>query len=125
MEKIFSALANPDRLWIVMYLAAQGPTRQKDLGIALAKAQQRPEIKSGPLSILVSPLLAAGLLRKDGRRGALRLSNPEQVRRLITLASAISVATANESSQAANAQHAQFMRTITQVQVEQGEAPGS
>jgi hypothetical protein len=123
MESVFSALANPDRLWIVMYLAAEGPTQAKDVAIALAKARHRAEIKSGPMSILVAPLLRAGVLRKDGLRDDLRLSNPEQVRRLITLASAISVATANESSQAANAQHAQLMRTITQVEVEQGEAP--
>ena len=75
------------------------------------------------MSNLVAPLLSAGLLLREGRRGPLRLSNPEQIRRLITLASALSVAGATETSRAANAQHAQLMRAITQMQAEKGESP--
>ncbi len=119
MEKLFSALAHADRLWVVIYLAAEGPQRQKDLIAALhgTDPTRRP-IGSGAMSNLVRPLVDAGVLRRDGRNGELRLANPEQVGRLLTLASSLSVARTGESSRKADEQHAHLMRAVTRVRAE-------
>jgi len=124
MEKLFKALSNPDALWVVMYLAARGPQRQTDLIGELHDARpERPVRNSGSMSNLVAPLMRAGIVHKDENED-LRLANPEQVRRLLTLASAISVATAAESSREADEQHARLMRAITQAGTERSsEAP--
>jgi hypothetical protein len=125
MEKVFSALSNADRLWVVMYLAAEGPQRQKDLIAALHDADPTRRARNGgSMSNLVTPLVDAGILRRDGPKGELRLANPEQVRRLLALTSAISTATAAESSQRADEQHARLMRTITQATAERESPTG-
>lgn len=126
MEKLFKALSNRDALWVVLYLAADGPQRQTDLIAALHDARPgRPARSSGSMSNLVGPLMRAGIVHKDENE-ELRLANPEQVRRLLTLASAISVATAAESNREADEKHASLMRDITQTSTERGgEAPVS
>lgn len=119
MEKLFSALAHADRLWVVIYLAAEGPKRQKALIAALHDTDPtRRPIGSGAMSNLVHPLVEAGLLQRDGRNGELRLANPEQVGRLLTLASSLSVARTGESSRKADELHARLMRAITQSRAE-------
>jgi hypothetical protein len=115
MEKLFKALSNRDALWIVVYLAAKGPQRQKDLIAELhADRPGQPARNSGSMSNLVAPLIRAGIVEREDQCSELRLASPEQTRRLLTLASAISVATAAESSREADAQHASLMRAITQ-----------
>jgi hypothetical protein len=114
MEKLFKALSNRDALWIVLYLVAEGPHRQGDLIGALHDARPgRPARNSGSMSNLVAPLLRAGIVHKDEQTEELRLANPEQVLRLLTLASALSVATTAQSSHEADEQHARLMRAIT------------
>jgi hypothetical protein len=115
MEKVFKALSNRDALWIVLYLVAEGPHRQGDLIGALHDARPgRSARNSGSMSNLVAPLLRAGIVQKDEHTEELRLANPEQIRRLLTLASALSAATAAESNREADEQHARLMRAITQ-----------
>jgi hypothetical protein len=114
MEKLFKALSNRDALWVVLYLAAEGPRRQTDLIDALHDARPgRPARNSGSMSNLVAPLLRAGIVHKNEETEELRLASPEQIRRLLALASALSVATADESSRKADRQHARLMRAIT------------
>ena len=119
MEKLFKALSNRDALWVVLYLAAEGPHRQAELIDALHCAHRgRPARNSGSMSNLVAPLLRAGIVEKDERGEQLRLANPEQVRRLLTPASAISATTAAEASREANELHARLMRAITRTSAE-------
>jgi len=114
MERLFSALANKDRLWIVQRLAAEGPTRQKDLLAALRQLQPaRAGLNSGMVSKWIKELEDAGLVRRDGQQDAVRLTSDEQVGRLLALASALTVATTTDAQRAAEAQHAEVMRAIT------------
>ena len=114
MEKLFKSLSNRDALWVVMYLIAEGPRRQADLIDALHDARpSRPARNSGSMSNLVAPLLHAGIVDRDEQTEELRVANQEQIRRLLTLASAVAVATADESSREADEQHARLMEAIT------------
>jgi hypothetical protein len=123
MEQLFKALSNRDALWVVMYLAAEGPRRQTDLIDALRDSRPgRPARNSGSMSNLVAPLLRAGVLEKDKQSDELKLASRDQVRRLLTLASAIAVARTSESSREADEQHAELMRAITQASPTRDEA---
>jgi hypothetical protein len=122
MEKLFKALSNRDALWVVLYLAAEGARRQTDLIDALHDARPgRPARNSGSMSNLVAPLLRAGIVRKNEETEELRLANPEQIRQLLAVASALSVATADESSRQADQQHAHLMRAITRPSIDAGD----
>lgn len=113
MEKLFSALAHPDRLWIVGYLVAEGPTLQKDVQRALQEANpEQSEINSGAMSILVTKLVDAGLVRRTGRRTPILVPNPGRVSHLLALASAIASEATADLSQKAQIQHAELMRRI-------------
>jgi DNA-binding HxlR family transcriptional regulator len=116
MERLFSALANKDRLWIVLRLAAEGPTRQKDLLAALKQHQpERKGLNSGVMSKWIKELKDAGLVRRDRQQDAVHLANNEQVGRLLALASALTTAATTEAQRAAEAQHDEVMRAITTV----------
>ena len=117
MERLFKALTR-DRLWIVQRLAANGPTRQKDLAIALGEAgRKRPN--RGVMSAWIKELVDAGLVEHDRQQDAVRLTNDEQVGRLLALASALTVAATTKAQRAAEAQHAELMRAITKAQDDQ------
>jgi hypothetical protein len=118
LERLFSALANKDRLWIVQRLALDGPTRQKDLMAALRRRQpDRKALKnSGVMSKWIKELVDASLVRHDGQQDAVCLTNDEQVRRLLALASALTVAATTEAQEAAEARHSELMRGITKAQ---------
>ncbi len=120
MERLFSALANRDRLWIVQRLAADGPARQKDLTTALKDRHPgRKGLNSGVMSKWIKELDDAGLVRRDGQQDAVRLTNTQQVGRLLALASALTVAATTDAQQAAEAEHAELMRAITKAQDDQ------
>lgn len=114
IEEIFSLLGHSARLWIVLYILDHGPTRQVELGQALedAKVLGQRNVGSGEVSQLVRPLLAAGLLRRDRPRGPIRLANAQQIRHLISIASAVSVAVADDSSEEAGKRHSELMRRM-------------
>ncbi|MFZ1924869.1 MAG: hypothetical protein WAU42_01880 [Solirubrobacteraceae bacterium] len=113
MEEIFAALAHSTRLWLVLYLMEHGPTRQVELGRALERAGiLERSVGSGEMSQLVRPLLAAGLVVRDRPRGPLYLTKSQQIQRLITTASAISVAATSDSNDEAKQRHAQLMRGV-------------
>jgi hypothetical protein len=117
MEKLFEALGNPSRLWVIRYLVANGPTKQIELARAFAEAGLSPssEVNGGAMSHIVKPLISAGLIHRPRRnsREPLRLRHEEQTRRLLSIASALDVAVADDSQQAANKAHAQLMRDLT------------
>jgi len=116
MERLFSALTNKNRLWIVQHLAAEGPAKQKDLMAALKQRHpERKGINSGVMSKWIKELVDAGLVHRDGQQDAVHLTNNEQVGRLLALASALTIAASTEAQKAAQAQHDELMRAITKV----------
>lgn len=124
MEKIFAALGHSTRLWIVVYLAANGPMRQVDLLKALGQSSVTAgEMSAGSLTHLMRPLFDAGLVARDRPRGPLRLVHDEQTRRLLATASALAVAATSESSTEAQRRHAALMRAISSA-VESRAEPG-
>jgi hypothetical protein len=118
MERLFKALGHKDRLWIVQRVAANGRTKQKDLAIALGESgRKRPN--RGTMSAWIKELADAGLIEHDGQQDTVRLTNHEQVGRLLALASALTVAVTTKAQRAAEAQHAELMRAITKAQDDQ------
>ena len=114
MEKIFRALGHPLRLWVVMHLAANGPTAQADLGTSLKESKiPGGDISPGALSNLMRPLLETGMVARDRPRGPLYLVHDEQIRRLLTTASALAVATTSDTSDAAHRRHSELMRAMS------------
>ncbi|MGA2469624.1 MAG: hypothetical protein ABSG64_02910 [Solirubrobacteraceae bacterium] len=123
MDDIFAALGHPARLWIVIYVASHGPTRQKDLATAIAASGLVPtSVNDGATSHLVRPLIASGLLIRDRPRGPLRLRYGDQTVRILTAASAIAVAIAADSSESAGRQHADLLRGLTKLVEQLGDA---
>jgi predicted transcriptional regulator len=115
MERLFKALAHKDRLWIVQRVAANGPTKQKDLALALGESgRKRPN--RGTMSAWIKELADAGLVEHDGQQDSVRLTNDEQVGRLLTLASALTVAVTTKAQEAAEARHSELIRGITKAQ---------
>lgn len=116
MEELFAALSTPSRLWVLQYLAANGPTKQVELARAFAQSElgTSSNVNPGAMSHLVRSLMSVGLItRPPGSRQALRLKYEEQTRRLLSTASALSVAIAGDSHTAADRAHAQLMRDLT------------
>jgi hypothetical protein len=114
MDKIFDALGHPLRLWILKYLASNGPTRQTDLAKAIAASGLGPSVANdGATSHLVRPLIEARLVMRDRARGPLRLRYEEQTARLLAIASALAVAIASDSRDAADASHSELIRGLT------------
>jgi len=113
MDKIFHALGHPIRLWVMTYLAANGPSRQVDILNALrASDSEAAKVSAGAMTQLLRPLLDAGLVARDRPRGPLSLVQGEQIGRLLTTASALAVATATDSSEDAHRRHSELMRAI-------------
>jgi hypothetical protein len=124
MEKIFRTLGHPLRLWIVMHLAANGPTAQVAIGTALKESEiPGGDISPGALTNLMRPLLEAGVLARDRPRGPLYLQHDEQIRRLLATASALTVATTSETSDVAHRRHSELMRAISTAVNTRADAP--
>jgi len=106
-------LAHKDRLWIVQYLLANGPTKQGDLISALAQSG-RKDRNDGTMSTWIKELARAGLVeRGDNKQDAIRVTDAKQVGGLLTLASALTLAAATEAQRAAEAQHAEIRKATT------------
>lgn len=115
MERLFKVIAHKDRLWIVRYLLAHGPTRQKDLRAALA-ATGRERLNDGMVSNWVGELADVGLVQAPERKqDPVCLANVEQVGGLLAIASALRLsATAAAHAEAAE-QHAEVRRSVTKL----------
>ena len=115
MEPIFAALGHPLRLWVVLYLIAHGPSRQAAILAALndENVAQRT-LNAGEMTYLLRPLFAAKLLNRATARGPVHLTEPDQTARLLTVASALAVATTEAAGEEAQRAHAQLMRRIAE-----------
>jgi DNA-binding HxlR family transcriptional regulator len=122
LEEIFKALGQKDRLWIVQRLLADGPTKQGDLMSALAQSG-RDKLNDGSMSTLIKALVRSGLVeRGDKKQDPIRVTNTEQVGRLLQLASALALAATAKAQRAAEAQHAEIRKaTINATPVEAAE----
>lgn len=111
MEKVFSALGHPLRLWIVLQLSENGPSRQAAILAALNEAGiAGRKLNPGEMTQHLRPLFEAGLITRTPARGPIRLSQPDQIGRLLATASALAVATTEGAAEDAQRSHAQLRR---------------
>ena len=68
------------------------------------------------MSAWIKELADAGLVEHDGQQDSVRLTNDEQVGRLLTLASALTVAVTTKAQEAAEARHSELIGGITKAQ---------
>lgn len=90
MERVLAALAQRDRIGIVLWLIKNGPARQVEL-LEVVEADRRGPVNPGTVTALLKPLLEAGLLVRDRPRGPISVKDPAQTMMLLRTAASINV----------------------------------
>lgn len=120
MDKLLGALADRDRLRILMWILQGGPKRQVDIGVQLS-AERGVEVNPGTVSALVKPLIAERVLVRSGKRGPLEIRDRTQLVRFLQAAAAMSKDSAHEDQADADELFDQLRRAVLRELSEAGE----
>ncbi|HEV3046795.1 MAG TPA: hypothetical protein VGY13_05480 [Solirubrobacteraceae bacterium] len=88
MEKVLAALAQRDRIGIVLWLIEKGPARQAEL-LKVVQEDRGEEVNPGTMTALLKPLIDSGLLIRDRPRGPIRVRDAAQTIVLLRAAAVI------------------------------------
>lgn len=115
MERLLSALANPTRLQILVWLLRDGPMRQVEIVSRLAILRS-VEVNPGEVSALLKPLLDQRVIQRErGRpRAPLEVRDREHLSRLLQAAAALELHTAETGLVAARDQSDELRRALLQ-----------
>jgi DNA-binding PadR family transcriptional regulator len=114
MEKVLAALAQPDRLGMVLWLIKHGPARQVELLRAL-ETERKALVNPGAVTALLRPLLASGLLVRDRSRGPIYVQDREQTLNLLRAAAVIASKRVDADKAQANDSFDALRRAMFQV----------